>query len=247
MRKKINYIVLFTILLIGILATSVFAYSFTVSLTPSATTVAPGKELIVTLKVSNIDAGSQGISAVSGVLTYDTSAFEAVTESSIDELNGWTVQFNTTSGMITAYKSSYVNSEEEVLQITMKTLSGNTVAGKSGTIKLDSVVATNNETDISAKSVSTSINISSESTNRVTNRTRNNVVNNTTNNKVRNVVSNNTVPPVVNNTTPAPQVENEVKEEIPYTGTTDILLIGVIGAIAIAIVVYSKYKKVGKE
>ena len=129
----------------------------------------------------------------------------------------------------------------------MKTLSGNTVAGKSGTIKLDSVVATNNETDISAKSVSTSINISSESTNRVTNRTRNNVVNNTTNNKVRNVVSNNTVPSVVNNTTPAPQVENEVKEEIPYTGTTDIVLIGVIGAIAIAIVVYSKYKKVGKE
>lgn len=244
MRKRVSLIILLTILLIGILVTKVFAYSFTVSLTPSATTVAPGKELIVTLKVSNIDAGDSGISALSGVLTYDTSAFEAVTESSVDELNGWTVQFNASTGKITAYKASFVNAEEDVLQITMKTLSGNTVSGKSGTIKLDSVVATNNETDISAKSVSTSINISSGSTNRVHNKT-NNVVNNVTN-KPKNVV-NNVVKPTVNNVVPEPQVENEVKEEIPYTGTTDIVLIGVIGAIVIAIIVYSKYKKVGKE
>ena len=125
----------------------------------------------------------------------------------------------------------------------MKTLSGNTVAGKSGTIKFDSVVATNNETDISAKSVSTSINISSGSTNRTTNKTNNTAKNNV----VRNVPVNNVVPTVVNNKVPEPPVENQTKEEIPYTGTSDIVLIGVIGAIALAIVVYSKYKKVGKE
>jgi hypothetical protein len=128
----------------------------------------------------------------------------------------------------------------------MKTLSGNTVAGKSGTIKFDSVVATNNETDISAKSVSTSINVSSGSTNKVTNKT--NKTNNTQrNNVVKNVPVNNVVPTVVNNKVPEPPVENQTKEEIPYTGTSDIVLIGVIGAIALAIVVYSKYKKVGKE
>ena len=246
MKKKISFIVLFTVLLVAMLVTTAFAYSFTVSLTPSSTTVAPGKEFIVTLKVSNIDAGDSGISALSGVLSYDTSAFEAVTESSIDELSGWTVQYNASTGKITAYKTSFVNSEEEVLQITMKTLSGNTVAGKSGTIKFDSVVATNNETDISAKSVSTSINIGSSSTNKVSNKT-NNIVNNTVKNTVKNVVANNTVPPVVNNKVPEPQVENQVEEEIPYTGTTDIVLFGVIGAIVLAIVVYSKYKKVGKE
>lgn len=244
MKKKINLVILFTILLIGLMVTSVFAFSFTASLTPSATTVAPGKELIVTLKVSNIDAGDKGLSAISGVLIYDTSAFEAVTESSIDELNGWTVTYTASTGKITAYKTSFVKEEEDVLQITMKTLAGNTVSGKSGTIKLDSVVATNGDTDISAKSVSTSINISSGSTNRPTNKV-NNVVNNT--NKPKNVIANNVVKPVVNNVVPEPQVENEVKEEIPYTGTTDIVLIGVVGAIIIAIVVYSKYKKVGKD
>ena len=103
MKKKINLVILFTILLIGLMVTSVFAFSFTASLTPSATTVAPGKELIVTLKVSNIDAGDKGLSAISGVLIYDTSAFEAVTESSIDELNGWTVTYTASTGKITAY------------------------------------------------------------------------------------------------------------------------------------------------
>ena len=243
MKKKINYIILITILLVCALVTSVFAYSFTVSLTPSATNVAPGKEFIVTLKVSNIDAGDSGISALSGVLSYDTSAFEPITESSIDELSGWTVQYNTTTGKITAYKTSFVNSEEEVLQITMKTLSGNTVAGKSGTIKFDSVVATNNETDISAKSVSTSINISSGSTNRTTNKTNNTAKNNV----VRNVPVNNVVPTVVNNKVPEPPVENQTKEEIPYTGTSDIVLIGVgLALFASIIVTIIKVKKSNK-
>ena len=54
------------------MVTSVFAFSFTASLTPSATTVAPGKELIVTLKVSNIDAGDKGDAQEGGAAAVST-------------------------------------------------------------------------------------------------------------------------------------------------------------------------------
>ena len=161
MKKKILKITMILFMLILTCSTVANALSFTATITPSSTTVAESTEFTVSIKVSNLDVGQNGINALSGYLKYDTSVFEVITDSSIEGLNSWNPSFNSENGKITLTKTTFVKNEESVFQIAFKTKSG--VSGKKGTIAYTNILATNSEQEISAADISTTITIGTSS------------------------------------------------------------------------------------
>lgn len=255
MKKRFFSILLIIILFVFAMTTAVSALSFTATMTPSATTVAESTEFTVTIKVSNLDVGTNGINSLTGYLKYDKDVFETISESSIEGLNSWTAKFDEASGKIELTKSTFVTSAQEVLQIAFKTKSG--VSGKSGTISYSNIVASNSESDISATDISTSIAVGvgegNETTNSVTNITA--ITANTSTNTNTNTVSNittNTTNNTVNNTNAVSSYVNTMtnttsEEDMPKTGVDDTLLVLIFVAIAVAMVFYLKIDKLNRD
>ena len=264
MEKKVFKVLIMIIVLVIAVSTVAQAASFTASMTPSSTTVAPETEFTVTVKISNLDVGSNGINSLSGYLTYDDAVFETINESSIEGVNDWKPTFSSDNGRITLLKTQFVNSEEAVFQITFKTKSETDLKKKtSGIIKLSQVVASNSHDDITASDISTTITISTATANETTNTATNSLVlktntttknttikNTTTNNTVKNTVTNTTGNAVgaAVNTTKNTTVYNTVGEEdIPYTGVEDTIVYVLFVAIAMALVFYIKFEKINKD
>ena len=59
MKRKLYVVFLLMFLLIGALAINVSAYSFTTSMTPNRTKVSDATEVVITVKVSNLDVGEK--------------------------------------------------------------------------------------------------------------------------------------------------------------------------------------------
>ena len=264
MEKKVFKVLIMIMLLVIAVSTVAQAASFTATMTPSSTTVAPETEFTVTVKISNLDVGNNGINSLSGYLTYDDSVFETINESSIEGVNDWKPTFSSDNGRITLLKTQFVNSEEAVFQITFKTKSETDLKKKtSGIIKLSQVVASNSQDDITASDISTTITISTATANETTNTATNSLVlktntttknttikNTTTNNAVKNTVTNTTGNAVgaAVNTTKNTTVYNTVGEEdIPYTGVEDTIVYVLFVAIAMALVFYIKFEKINKD
>ena len=205
MEKKVFKVLIMIMLLVIAVSTVAQAASFTATMTPSSTTVAPETEFTVTVKISNLDVGSNGINSLSGYLTYDDAVFETINESSIEGVNDWKPTFSSDNGRITLLKTQFVNTEEAVFQITFKTKSETDLKKKtSGIIKLSQVVASNSQDDITASDISTTITISTATANETTNTATNSLVlktNTTTKNTtIKNTTTNNTVKNTVTNT-----------------------------------------------
>ena len=217
MKKKSLIITLIMILIICVLVNSASALSLTATMTPSSTTVPESTEFTVTIKVSNIDAGQNGINSLQGYLKYDTAVFETISATSIEKLNTWTPEYNAETGKIVLYTTTFVKDADEVLQITFKTKSG--VNGKSGSIKLSNIIASNSESEISAADISKTITVGTAPAAGNTNTPKNPITINANTNVVNkpsvispnvNTKNTNTNVVPVGNTTP--------EEDIPYTG-----------------------------
>ncbi len=244
MKKKSLIITLIMILIICVLVNSASALSLTATMTPSSTTVPESTEFTVTIKVSNIDAGQNGINSLQGYLKYDTAVFETISATSIEKLNTWTPEYNAETGKIVLYTTIFVKDADEVLQITFKTKSG--VNGKSGSIKLSNIIASNSESEISAADISTTITVGTAPAVGNTNTPKNpitinantNVVNTPSvispnvNTKNTNNTNTNVVP--VGNTTP--------EEDIPYTGAGDVAMRAIFVVLVVAAISYFKYE-----
>lgn len=254
MKKKFFSMLLIITLFVFAMTIPVNALSFTATMTPSATTVAEATEFTVTIKVSNLDVGQNGINSLNGYLKYDKDIFETISESSIEGLNSWTSKFDEASGKIELTKSTFVTSAQEVLQIAFKTKSG--VSGKSGTISYANITASNSESDISATDISTSISVgtgeANANTNSVTNITSitaNTATNNTNTNAVTNIstntannATNNTVSSYVNTMT-----NTTSEDDMPKTGVDDTLLVLIFVVIGVAMVFYLKIDKLNRD
>ena len=264
MKSKVLNIGLVITLVIWLLTVTVSALSFTATMKASNTTVAESTEFTITVNVSNLDVGTNGINSLSGYLKYDSDIFETISKSSIEGLNNWAVKFDETTGKIELTKTDFVKSAEEVFQITFKTKSD--VSGESGTISYANISASNSESEIKATDISTSITVGSAgssgntdntgnvsntnniisivSNNTVRNNTvKNNSVNNTnvSNNAVVNKSSNNAVNNVTNYT------NTTVEQDMPYTGVNDTILALTFVVIGIAIAFYVKIEKLNKD
>lgn len=248
--KKFLKIFIIMIILVITYATIVSALSFTVTMEPSSNTIAESTEFTITVKVSNLDVGPNGINTLSGYIKYDNSIFETISETSIEGINGWAAQYSSDVGKVTLTKGTFTKTEETVFNVTLKTKSG--VSGKSGLVKFTNILASNSDTEISATDVSTTITVgtSGGNTANVTNRTGNVtpppiVVSNKTNTSNTNVLTSNTVnnsgmPSFVNTT-------NTVDDDIPYTGVEDTIAVLIVGIAILAIIFYIKIEKLNNE
>lgn len=253
MKKKFLKIVIIMIMLVLTLATIVNALSFTATMETNSTTVAESTEFTVTVKVSNLEVGPNGINGLSGYLKYDKNVFETVSESSIEGINGWSCTYASDSGKITLTKTTFVKAEEAVFNVTLKTKTG--INGKEGLVQFTNIMATNSETDISASDISTTIIVGTGSGNVANtsnttsnngivasvNKTANNTANKTGNtNKSQNNALTNNISSYVNNS-------NTTGEDIPYTGVEDSIIFLIAGIVILAIVFYIKIERINKE
>ena len=95
--KKILVIILIAVLLTSIANIVKAANTFKATLTANTTTLKAGEEVTVTLGVSDINMGENGINTIEGKITYDKDIFETITSSSITNLNNWSVTYNDTT------------------------------------------------------------------------------------------------------------------------------------------------------
>ena len=259
MKEKILKISVLVIMLCLVFSNIVNALGFVATMTPSSTTVAEATEFTVKVKVSNLDVGTNGINSLTGYLKYDKQIFENISESSIEGLNNWAPQFNADNGKITLTKNSFVKADEDVFQITFKTLSG--VNGKSGTISYQNIDASNSEDVIRATDISTTITIGTApaqptNTQRNTSNTgpivinpTNKAANNTQTPAVTNTPVNSVLPTnnTARNSTYVNTANTTSGDDIPYTGVEDTLMYVIIVALAISLVFYIKFEKINKE
>ena len=204
MRKKCCILLLIIILLVSLLSVNALAadLSFTTTMTPSSTKVDEATEVVVTVSVSNLSVGDNGINSFSAYLNYDTTVFETLTDSSVEGLNSWSSTYSTSSGQVVLVKNSFVNSDEEIMQISLKVKSG-VDDGTSGTVSLTNIVASNSEDDISGTNVSTTITVGTASTtvNPSTNSTTNsNSSSSSGNTTILNITTNNNTSTTTNAT-----------------------------------------------
>ena len=241
MRKKSLVITLIMILVICSLVNSVSALSFSTTMTPSSTTVPEATEFTVTVKVSAIDAGTNGINSLAGYLKYDTDVFETIGETAIEGLNSWQQSYNSENGKITLVKNQFVKTDEEIMQITFKTKTG--VTGETGAISFSNIVASNSESNISARDISTTITVGTASANANTNIYSNRIQNPAVTINPNRNTNTNVVSPTVNNQNNTNQVPtNTVEEEMPYTGAEDVAMRAIFVVLVVAAVSYFKYE-----
>lgn len=249
MRKKFLKVAIIIMMLVITYATIVSALSLTVTMETNNTTVAESTEFTVTVKVSNLDVGQNGINSINGTLKYDTAIFENISESSIEGVNGWTAKYAGDSGKITLSKQTFVKTEEDVFNITLKTKAG--VSGKEGLVELKDISALNSDTTITAADVSVKITIGENGGNTanttntgnvqsllaISNKA-NNSVNNT--NTAKNVSNTNNTSSFVNNT-------SATNTTIPDTGVEDNIVFLLMGVVLIGIVAFIQIERINKE
>lgn len=264
MKKRLLHIIIIFFLITILLIDVVSAFGLSVFMTPSTTNAQTSSEVVIKVKVSNLDVGENGINSFSGTLSYDTEVFEELTVDDITGLNNWTASYTSDSGKIVLFKTTFVNSDEELFQITLKTKSD--ISKNSGSVSLKNIIVSNGDDEISATEVNTSIAIGSGITivpgNTSSNNTVNKVANKVNNtaisitNKANNVVSNynntntsisnkvnNTSEPINNTINNNESITNET---VPHTGTRENVRIALIVLLVVAGYIYIKFEKLNK-
>ena len=267
MKKKFLILSLIMMLIITLLSVTATAatYSFTVSMTANNSRVTAGSEVLITVKLSNLNVGENGINSFSAYLSYDTNVFETLTDSSVDGISGWVPNYTTGTGKVSLYRPTFLKTDEEIMQISLKTKAGLT-DGTQGEVKLSTIIVSNSTDEIMASPVSTSITIGS-ATQVDPVQTQNQTITPIPANvqiqpaNLTPVPTNNTVAPA-NNTVPTPtpannttiptqnqiRVANESGKDMPYAGTeSEDLAKIIIGVILIGLVLYIKIQRMDKE
>ena len=269
MKKRILHIIIIFCLVTVLLIDVVNAFSLSVFMTPSTTNVQTSSEVVVKVKISNLNVGNDGINTFSANLNYDTDVFESLTSDSITGLNNWTASYAPDTGRVTLFKTTFANSDEELFQITLKTKGD--VSKNSGTVSLKNIIVSNGNDEISATEVSTSISIGTgivivPNNNTVSNQANsimnNNTISNTYNNNSSPInISNNSnisnysntnssVNNKVNNTAIQNNTMNNnesvTNSSVPYTGTRENVRIALIVLLVVAGYIYIKFEKLNK-
>ena len=237
MERRIIKIAILVVLLMLSVTNVVNALGLTATLTPSSTNVEKDTEFIVTLKLTNMDIGtSQGFSSVEGTLSYDTSIFETIGQSSFNKLNNWNPTYDAESKKLKLTSSIATKTDTSVCQITFKTKSDiKQTAGKAttGTIKFENITASSDVADAKVSSVSTTITIGSAEN-------INANINANTNSSQISVNSNENQVSYINNV-------NTTEEDMPNTGAEDTAFVLLAAVVAIGIVFYVKYEKLNND
>lgn len=114
MKKK--FIGMVIILIVCLLSTTVYgALAGTTQLTASDTTVNPGDEITVTLRVSGITGSTTGVAGFESKLVYDAEIFETVTVEDIT--SSWTVENMNPTTLISLLTTTPVTADTNIFSI----------------------------------------------------------------------------------------------------------------------------------
>lgn len=225
-------------------------------LNPSVSTLNPGDEVEITLKIKNITV-TQGISGISGNLTYDSNAFEYVSSEVVS--NNWNANSTTLETDFTTKNGQGVKADEDIAKFKFRVKSSATA--KNYTFTYTNAESKPVEAQVTQEfqtQITTNVTVRSSVTptnNIIDNTVVNNVVTNDVvdnNTVVNNAVDNNTVVNnvVVNNVVVNNAVVNNVainanssNSIVPYTGVKVGLGLTVFVAIIGALVAGIRYKK----
>ena len=92
--KKVIGILFMLCFSVVLMSTFVYADTVTFSATTDKTTLKPGDEVVLTLKIAEIDVSTSGINAVEAKLEYDNSIFEHVQQADVSGAGSWSVVYN---------------------------------------------------------------------------------------------------------------------------------------------------------
>ena len=224
MKKKILVNLLLVIVLGGMLTSVVNATtnSFKADLSATKAELKPGDEVTLTLKVSDINMGDDGINAVEGTIKYDTNVFEAITQSSITSESGWSTTYNGETSNSLNGKFLAVNlsagTKEDTKILTVKFKVKQDVA-KTTQTQIDFVDVTSNDgvdlVNVGTKSVKLNVTVPE-----------------VPKNEVKNEVKNIEVKPA----------ENKATGRIPQTGVTPAIIITISVILVVSVYIGIRYK-----
>ena len=88
------------IMILGTTVQGTNTNTFKASAVANTTTLKPGEEVTITIGVSDINMGENGINTLEGTIKYDKNIFEEIKSSSIQSLNNWTTTYNDESSTL---------------------------------------------------------------------------------------------------------------------------------------------------
>lgn len=240
MKVKLKNIITIILLLTIILLTSkINAASVSMTLN-SESILKEGDTVVVTLKISNIDAGD-GIDSIKAKLEYDKNVFEEITDENFEGKNKWNVNiYSTESQEFTVSKSSKVKTAGDILTISLK--AKNSINKDSTTITIKEITTSGGAIDLGGTGdinvQNTSITVKKEASEPIKPPT-NEVSTNTTTNTITNEVTTNTIKEINVN-----KVNDTASGKIPQTGENTIgIIIGVSIVTILSIIAFIKYRE----
>lgn len=220
MKKK--FIGMVIILIVCLLSTTVYgALAGTTQLTASDTTVNPGDEITVTLRVSGITGSTTGVAGFESKLVYDAEIFETVTVEDIT--SSWTVENMNPTTLISLLTTTPVTADTNIFSIKF-TVKSDAELGET-TIGLNEATIYNLQETASTTVSNLTITIEEpeeEVNNTVPTNTNTNVNRNTNTNTNRNTTAN---------------------QILPKTGTDNIIFLIISSITIIALMSYINYRK----
>lgn len=147
MKRKVGITVVLATILAIMCAGYVTAqtHTFKANVSANVDVLKPGEEVTVTLNVSDIDMGENGINVIEGTLSYDKNVFEEISKSDIKTLENWATTYNdenTSSNgkFISVNLSEGVQKDSSILSIKFKVKSDVTENAKTQ-IKFEEVTS----------------------------------------------------------------------------------------------------------
>lgn len=255
----------FILLSIMCITLSAYAFSCSMSLGTNKSEYKPGDDVVVDVKLTNIDAGD-GVNALIATLEYDTNSLTYV---SMQGQNTWKPTYNAANGKVIIEIDAPVATPQTILTInfkvkeqsaknptiTMKDISTSggiatgdiAVANISKTITVNTPTPpANNTTNTNTNTNTTPTNNTVPNTNTIITPTNNAVSNTNTNagtstNQNKTPSTNSTIVATTSNSTP--QTDSVKTGILPKTGATRIGLAILLIAVGVAVVFYIKMKK----
>jgi len=247
--KKVQKIILMSVLSLILISLSQIASAkgFTFTPTPSSTDLATGENMTIDLKLSNIDAGDEGINTFQCNFKYDEDIFESV---KVNSKNNWSITYNNNASsdkngtMLAVIVKEGVKTDQEIGTITLRVKQD--AKGKSGIITFTDV--TTNDGKQSIIDTNKTINVSVTRTGSSGGNSGGNTSGGSSNGNYTGG-SNNGITLNKNITGGSTQkVQSNNSSKLPSTGLnaiiTTLVILSVIGAIIASCIAYKKYRKV---
>lgn len=235
-KTKIIGMIIAIILTMATISKGASTSTFKASATANTTALKPGEEVTVTIGVSDINMGTNGINTLEGKIKYDTNIFEEVKSSSIQSLNNWTTTYNdessTLNGKFLAVNlSNGVKENTQIFSVKFKVKSDIKETKETKETQIDFQEITSNDgtdlVNVGTKSVTLKINV--ENTTPETPNTNNNTSNNTSNGNTTEIKNETT-----NKTNTVITDKTQSTGKLPNTGKSIVM----ISVLAIAVIVF---------